>query len=50
MVSDYNFSVFVLTILAGLIYTIYLVKVVPDSSTIGIPFAFITVTGLVLFA
>jgi len=43
-------GVFVLTILAGLIYTIYLVKAVPNSATIGIPFAFIAVTCLALFA
>jgi flagellar basal body-associated protein FliL len=43
-------SVFALTILAGLIYTVYLAKTIPESATIGIPFAFIAVTGLALFS
>jgi hypothetical protein len=43
-------SVFVLTILAGLIYTVYLAKTIDESATIAIPFAFIAVTGLALFS
>jgi len=41
-------SVFILTILGGLIYTLYLIKTIDESSTITIPFTFITVTGLSL--
>jgi hypothetical protein len=43
-------SVFALTILAGQIYTVYLAKTIDKSATIAIPFAFIAVTGLALFA
>lgn len=43
-------SLFALTIFAGLIYTVYLAKTISESATIGIPFAFIAVTGLALFA
>jgi len=43
-------SVFALTIFVGLIYSVYLAKTIPESATIGIPFAFIAVTGLALFA
>lgn len=42
-------STFSLTILAGLIYTAYLAKTIPESASIGIPFAFIGVTALALF-
>lgn len=42
-------SVFVITVLGGLIYTAYLATTVSESETLGIPFTFIAVTGLALF-
>ncbi len=44
------FSVFALTILAGLIYTAIIAKTTPESATITIPFVFIAVTGLAIFS
>ena len=40
---------FALTVIAGLIYLFYLIKTVPESASIGIPFAFVGLTGLALF-
>lgn len=40
---------FILTVIAGLLYSIYLFKRVHESATLGIPFAFIVLTGLLLF-
>lgn len=40
---------FILTVIAVLIYSVYLFKTIDESSTIGIPFAFVSLTGLALF-
>jgi len=40
---------FILTVISGLLYSIYLFKTVHESETLGIPFAFIVLTGLALF-
>jgi hypothetical protein len=40
---------FILTVIAGLFYSVYLFKTVHESATLGIPFAFIVLTGLALF-
>lgn len=40
---------FILTVIAGLIYSAYLFKTIDESSIIGIPFAFVGLTGLSLF-
>jgi hypothetical protein len=40
---------FFLTVVAGLIYSVYLFRTVQESATLGIPFAFVVLTGLLLF-
>lgn len=42
-------STFILTVIVGIVYTIYLFYTVEESTTIGVPFAFIVFTGLALF-